>query len=81
MIFQSFRLSSEWGWNEKAEGGWEICWTIQPEVTQALLTELIRCDCKKKKKKKEKEKKRKKVVADIASVVRLPCIALCLVLP
>ena len=37
---------SEWGWNKKAEGGWEVCWTTQPEATQAY-RELICYDCKK----------------------------------
>ena len=37
---------SEWGWNVKAEGGWEICWTTLPEVTQ-VCRELTRCGCKK----------------------------------
>ncbi len=36
----------EWGWNKKAEGGWEVCWTTLPEATQAC-RELIRCGCKK----------------------------------
>ena len=37
---------SEWGWNKKAEGGWDICWTNQPEATQAC-RELIHCGCNK----------------------------------
>ncbi len=37
---------SEWGWNKRVEGGWEVCWTTLPEATQAC-RELIRCGFKK----------------------------------
>ncbi len=37
---------SEWGWNKKPSGGWEIHWTTLPEATQAC-RELLRCGCKK----------------------------------
>ena len=53
---------SEWGWNEKAEGGWEICWITMPEVTQ-VCRELTCCGCK-------------KAVLDITSARKLPCCAL-----
>ena len=37
---------SDWGWSKKAEGGWEVCWTILPEASQ-VCRKLIHCGCKK----------------------------------
>ena len=36
---------SEWGW-VKTDTGWDICWTILPEATNAS-RQLLRCGCKK----------------------------------
>ena len=37
---------SDWGWSKKAEGGWEVCWTMLPEASQ-VWRELIHCGYKK----------------------------------
>ena len=37
---------SNWGWSKKAEGGWEVCWTMLPEASE-VCRELIYCGCKK----------------------------------
>jgi len=36
---------SEWGWNKKSDGGWNITWTTLPEASEAC-RELLRCGCK-----------------------------------
>lgn len=37
---------SDWGWEKKNGGGWQICWTTLPEAAE-VCRELIRCGCKK----------------------------------
>ena len=53
---------SEWGWNKKAEGGWEVCWTTNQKPHKLVGNSYVVAA--------------RKAAEDIASVGRLLCSAL-----